>query len=392
MNKQLSEGPELRLLGTSYRFAGLVEREEVIARGYDAVDELREGSEAFLLITCNRVEFYYISDRDLFPDALRGHEGVMYRKAGADAFIHLAKVASGLDSFVPGEEGIMHQITGELRAQEREARIGRLSQIIRQAVSVARAFRATEKIRGDEIVNLLVGKALERVSRRERAAIVGSGRTAKLAYRGLSGKFREVYVVSKRGLMPGEFPGARVIRLEELNSRLGDFDFILSATNTEVNRYLITGEGSRPRPDALLLDISVPRTVSPAIKGHTEVWDMDDAVRLVNGSFKGLEDEEARLAALAMPAYIRAKYRKLSPELSSFGEAVERIIDKEVKEATKHIRAGESSGEVMKKLARRVVNKALAYVYMAPADEGELLKRLELLRLLLEGISRDEVA
>lgn len=382
-------GPDLRLLGASYRVAGLSEREEMIARSGDAVRELRGRSDAFILTTCNRVELYYISDEEMAPEAFRPFLGSMYRMSGLEAFAHLVKVAAGLDSLVPGEEGIVYQIRRQLRVQEREGGVGRLSQVVRQAVAIARELRASVGISGGEIVNALMDEALRRVKGRDRAAIVGSGRTAKLVYQRIRGEFKEVYVASRRPLMSSEFPGAIRARPEEVDRGLGGFNLVVSATNTEVGRYMIKGS-SAPMPGALLIDLSVPRTIAPSLRGLAELWDMDDAVRIINGSAaSGAEPAQGKIMELAAPAYFRLRYRKMSPELAGLMEGVQRMIEAQVREAIKAASRGDLEG-AMRKLAERAVKKALAYVLSPPHSEEELKSRLEVVRRLLEGLSGNE--
>ena len=111
------------------RFA--ISEERIISTAQSLIES--EGDEAFVLSTCNRVEFY-ISGNDL--DALmkraKSHLGQLgqvsvrsldehcYVKRGTDAISHLFRVAASLDSMVIGEP----QILGQLKAAVQQARLG----------------------------------------------------------------------------------------------------------------------------------------------------------------------------------------------------------------------------------------------------------------------------
>src|SRR3989338_297818 len=89
---------------------------------------LEEISEALILSTCNRVEFYGSAEKvhaaeELVLGFIGASRGVskeefshfLYRHEGTEAVRHLFRVASGLDSLVIGENEILGQVRQAFR-------------------------------------------------------------------------------------------------------------------------------------------------------------------------------------------------------------------------------------------------------------------------------------
>ncbi len=111
------------VVGINYKSADLALREVVAKAALLLLDEKREELEhlnALLLSTCNRTEIYF-SGEDLAEkhgeilQLLRSKitlafEHALYSYFGADCFVHLSSVTSGLDSVILGESEIQRQV------------------------------------------------------------------------------------------------------------------------------------------------------------------------------------------------------------------------------------------------------------------------------------------
>lgn len=111
------------VVGINYKSADLALREVVAKAALKLLDEEREALErlnALILSTCNRTEIYFSGEdlaerqseilqllRQRISDAF---EHALYSYFGADCFLHLARVTSGLDSVVLGESEIQRQV------------------------------------------------------------------------------------------------------------------------------------------------------------------------------------------------------------------------------------------------------------------------------------------
>ena len=70
-----------------------------------------QGSECFVVTTCNRIEIYFLSKKKtaVFSD-IREYIEKLYIYESESAFYHLCYVLSGLDSIFIGESNIKYQI------------------------------------------------------------------------------------------------------------------------------------------------------------------------------------------------------------------------------------------------------------------------------------------
>lgn len=122
---------KLQLTGCSHHESDVAVRERLAfspAQAREALTRFREafpGSEAVLLSTCNRVEFYAAAED---PETCPTHESVvefladfhglapieiidaLFQRTGEDAVRHLFTVAASLDSMVIGEAQILSQV------------------------------------------------------------------------------------------------------------------------------------------------------------------------------------------------------------------------------------------------------------------------------------------
>ena len=154
----------LTLVGLNHRSAPVEIRERLALSDEDArraLDELREDdavSEAFVLSTCNRVEFLVRGPGDgaaaidrfietaygFDKEALDRHT---YRVRGNDAVRHLFRVTSGLDSMILGEPQITGQVKqGYRRAREAQTTGPILERLIQSALAAAKRVRSETDI------------------------------------------------------------------------------------------------------------------------------------------------------------------------------------------------------------------------------------------------------
>lgn len=111
------------VLGVNYKSAEIGVRECVSKAcriKFSREGEIAEALHAVLLSTCNRCEIYFSTDlladaHSILLNLLRGgteaiFEHHLYSFFGVDCFMHLARVASGLDSVIIAESEIQRQV------------------------------------------------------------------------------------------------------------------------------------------------------------------------------------------------------------------------------------------------------------------------------------------
>ncbi|MEO1204459.1 MAG: glutamyl-tRNA reductase, partial [Pseudomonadota bacterium] len=199
----------LKILGLNHNTAPVEIREQVVFAGPEigeALSHVRalDGvDEAVLLSTCNRTEFYVMSDdaghqrlnawlhdsRNLDQD----FQESLFELNGDSAIRHIFRVACGLDSMVLGETQILGQLKDAYRDAEGVGTVGQqLSRLFQHTFSVAKKVRTDTEIGASPVsvasaaVNL-AQQFFANFSKRT-ALLVGAGVTVELVAKHLVGK------------------------------------------------------------------------------------------------------------------------------------------------------------------------------------------------------------
>ena len=251
-------------------------------------------SEAALLCTCNRTEFYGVADDPAaaalaLTDLLAERTGApvadvqphLYRHVGApDTAAHLFRVACGLESLVLGETQVLGQVK---QAYLRSAEVGTVGKVLHGLFHHALACgKAVHAGTGLASAPVSVGAAAVEMAQRDlgglegrRAVVVGAGETADIVARRLrEGGLASLVVVNRgreRGQALAGAVGAEAAGLDGLPELLGAADVVVTSTasgrpllgRAAVERVMAARAG---RP-LLIIDIAVPRDVDPDAAG-----------------------------------------------------------------------------------------------------------------------------
>jgi glutamyl-tRNA reductase len=306
---------EILVHGLNHRTAPLELREKVAFLPEEATEAIRElhghdsVSEIAVLSTCNRTEFYLISER---PDTALEEQirivkkfknidlreaDITYLHRQRECVEHLFRVAGGIDSMVIGEVGILGQVKNAFElAEERQSigsifgklfplalRVGKRSrnetQIGRGAVSVEKAgVQLAQKVFGD-------------LSRRS-VLVIGAGATGARVAEFLHEAGTRELTFANRTLARAEelaqcYEG-RATGVDELATEVGHNDIVVTAVNTpepilghEVMKNALDLRRKRP---LLVVDLGVPRNVvaeAARLEG-VFLYAVDDLQELVN--------------------------------------------------------------------------------------------------------------
>lgn len=298
----------LHCLGLNYRTSPVAVRERfAVSRGrvaevVAALHRLPGVEECVLLSTCNRTEVYYWTTCPQqarssiiagFPGCSRLREiptgSCFYEYSDIEALMHLARVASGLDSMVLGETEIFGQLKEAyhvaLNAGTTAACSNRLFQ---QVFGIGKKVRSSTRITsGPTSVGAaavqLAGRALGGLDGAQ-VLIVGAGEVARTTAQSLRSRGAEgIFVANRsyeRAVELASSVGGRVIRFSEWQPYLEQIDIVIVSTSAPV--YVVSPpvlervQKVRQRP-LFLVDVSVPRNVDPACAAVDGVclFDMD---------------------------------------------------------------------------------------------------------------------
>jgi glutamyl-tRNA reductase len=306
-------------------------------------------------------------------------EAALYTKADGEAAHHLFRVASGLDSLVPGEGEILGQVRLAYELARRAGAAGPvLSRLFSQALHAGKRVR-TETALGENPASVSTAAA-ELASRifddlgRRRILLVGAGKmgahaAVNLVSRGVGSLVVANRSLERAGLLAERF-GGRAVGLEELERELGEADIVIAATGSrglvltaEQVRAAIRDRRGRP---IFFVDIAVPRDLDPAINelDGCYLYDIDDLERVVEGAAAGRR--ESALRAEAIVAEEAAAFqawrssRDVVPAITSLRRRAEEIRAAELERARSRL-AGLSPRvqRAVESLTAQIVSKLL---------------------------------
>lgn len=325
------------IIGVSHKTAPVEVRERLafaesgISGALHEIIDHQTISESLIVSTCNRVEILAATPNIDASETERGiarlydfihryhgcaresFNGHFYHHADLDAIKHVFRVASSLDSMVVGEPQILGQVKDAFhRAQEAQTVGHMLNRLMSRAFAVAKRVRNETGIASSAVSVSFVAVELARkvfdTLNGLTVMLVGAGEMAELAARHLINYGASRILVANRTYenaerLAQELNGAAV-RFEEMEQRLADADIIICSTGAP--HYLLrpdqvrrTLNARRNRP-MLMIDISVPRNIDPAVSDLDNVFafDIDDLEAVTKTNLQEREREAVRAEAI----------------------------------------------------------------------------------------------
>jgi glutamyl-tRNA reductase len=291
--------------------------------------------EAVILSTCNRVEYYIVTNTD-FDTAetlhtvatsatvdeatLREHS---YTHCSSEAIRHMVSVASGIDSLVLGEPQIFGQMKDAFRYAREHCAIHAYFNRLEQFV-----LKTTKRVRTDTGISdnaVSVSYAAVDLAKKifgdltqKRALIIGAGEMCELAMEHLAGAGIGSVTVTNRTLSKAEdlarrFAG-KAIPFDKLADSLHEADIVLSSTGSPVAvvdaAMVRAAMARRKRAPIFFIDIAVPRDIASYVSkvDNVYVYDIDDLKQVVEANRKEREHEAAKAIAMINGAVLRFEH------------------------------------------------------------------------------------
>jgi glutamyl-tRNA reductase len=265
----------------------------------DSVDE------CVILQTCNRVELFLVSENG--EAAAKSAREYMASRAGAmateaaeaievaideDAFRHILKIASGLESMVIGEDQVINQLwNAYVEAENAKAAGTVLKHLFFRAVTVG------QRVRKETCINkgaVSVGSAAVELAESlltsfddKKIVVMGAGETGTLVAKALARRcLSPIFIANRtfdRAVRLAEDLSGKAVRFDKLEEVLVDADVVICSTSAP--HYLLTKdmvsklmEQRRNRNDLLVIDISNPRNVEETVGelGKVTLYNIDD--------------------------------------------------------------------------------------------------------------------
>lgn len=319
---------QLAVVGLNHNTASVKLREclsvpqDKIEQIYSVILQNERIYEALILSTCNRVEYYIVTDDFLcnvesvlkiiaekskihYAD-LRKHT---YTYCGRDAVKHLFKVACGLDSLVLGEPQIFGQVKDAFASAKIYGKVDRyLKKLEESTIKIAKKVRTDTKISENPVsvsyAAVELAKKIFGSLKNKTALIIGAGEMCELAAKHLSSTDISSIVITNRTFEKAEALAKEVSGIAKPFTNIHEYlinaDIVISSTGAQ--DYILKYDEvksimqSRKYAPIFFIDIAVPRDIDPKINEieNTYVYDIDDLKSVVEANKKAREKEAVK--------------------------------------------------------------------------------------------------
>ena len=272
-------------------------------------------SECVIIQTCNRIELFAASDNPNIDKikstwaSLTGQEESVFRDTlevceNKDAYEHLLKLTSGLESLVVGEEQILGQIKESISvARQTRASGKRLNKLFDRSIRIGTRIRNSTGIGrgGISLGSMAVKLAEENVDdiKSKHVLLIGTGEAATMVAKSLKKRGYAFNVTSRtveRSIGFSQTLGGNPIKFEEVLSGFSNYEIIFVATTAPY--FLVTFDKMKDamknkKSGVMILDLSNPRTVDekvatiPGIK----LMNIDQNAEMVDKNMKKRKDK-----------------------------------------------------------------------------------------------------
>ena len=272
-------------------------------------------SECVIIQTCNRIELFAASDNPNIDKikstwaSLTGQEEDVFRDTlevceNKDAYEHLLKLTSGLESLVVGEEQILGQIKESISvARQTRASGKRLNKLFDRSIRIGTRIRNSTGIGrgGISLGSMAVKLAEENVDdiKSKHVLLIGTGEAATMVAKSLKKRGYAFNVTSRtveRAIGFSQTLGGTPVKFEEVLSGFSNYEIIFVATTAPY--FLVTFDKMKDaiknkKSGVMILDLSNPRTVDekvatiPGIK----LMNIDQIAEMIDKNMKKRKDK-----------------------------------------------------------------------------------------------------
>lgn len=312
-----------------------------------------EGTEVFVLATCLRVELAWRGGPDETPaiiDELYGNRSIPAAKTRTDldAFHHLARVATGLESAQVGEVEVLTQFRQAVDDLAGRSADHGLVRVMETAVGVARAARRSLVAPRDVS---LAKMAVRMAGDPQGVVVLGGGAMARAVVQELN--HPDVAVFARR---PATVAGMVPNPWERLPRALASCRAVISTVPGPVP---VIEDMDRPNGDPLLVvDLGMPPAVSGIDPARLIYYGIDEVASSLPTDRE--PETEDVLAVESEKAWARLT---VSPEasaiLSSLIGRVDEAVDDEVRRFVGRFSSAEEPEAVLRQLAHTVARRII---------------------------------
>ena len=403
-----------------------VEVREVFALDEDAkrrlYQEIATSAELIVLSTCNRTEAYLYGTQDdveAVQAALAQAAGrpwpayAAFLKQDEAAVRHVLHVAAGLKSLVLGDAQILNQVKDAYRLAVEEDRVDTvLHRLMHSAFRAAKGVVSQTSLSSGAVSVSSAAVAMARVHFEDVASmaglegrhvlLVGTGRMGRLALQALiSHRPASLSVTNRSAERAQEVAatvGATVVPWEARHAAACAADVVIVATGAAepVLRADQLPARAADAPQALLIDIAVPRNVDRAVDALPGYAVRDlDALNAWMEHAQAVRQSEVpqaeRICEEAMSEFVAWVFHQqaLQPAIQAIRHTFEEIRTQEIERH--HHRFAEVDQDELDRLTRSIMQKLLAVpIVRLKSVDPESIDFVHGIRLLASLFSRPD--
>ncbi|MGI0086450.1 MAG: glutamyl-tRNA reductase [Nitrosotalea sp.] len=317
--------------------------------------------ECVLLQTCNRVELFGFGSHEDIEKikktwaSVSGLEENAFKEnleisQGTEAYQHLLKLTSGLDSLVVGEEQILGQVKESISAaREMRASGSALNTLFDKAIRVGtRVRQATGISKGSiSIGSMAVKLAEENIDdlKSKNILLIGTGEAASLVAKSLKKRGIDFKVTSRtfeRSKSFAETAGGRPLKFEVALANFKSVDVLFVATVAPY--FLVTHDRVKEAMESrkngmLIMDLSNPRTVDDKVSTIKKIkmMNLDQIAEMVDKNMRtrmGVVSSAEKIINEELPVMEAAMKRiEVEPIVKNVFKEIDLARVKELKKA-----------------------------------------------------------
>jgi glutamyl-tRNA reductase len=317
--------------------------------------------ECVLLQTCNRVELFGLGSHEDIEKikktwaSVSGLEENAFKEnleisQGTEAYQHLLKLTSGLDSLVIGEEQILGQIKESISAaREMRASGSALNTLFDRAIRVGTRVRhATGISKGSiSIGSMAVKLAEENIDdlKSKNILLIGTGEAASLVAKSLKKRGIDFNVTSRtfeRSKSFAETVGGNPLKFEGAIANFKSVDVLFVATVAPY--FLVTHDRVKEAMESrkngmLIMDLSNPRTVDENVSTIKKIkmMNLDQIAEMVDKNMRtrmGVVSSAEKIINEELPVMEAAMKRiEVEPIVKNVFKEIDQARVKELKKA-----------------------------------------------------------
>ena len=324
--------------------------------------------------TCNRTEFYSFCKRtdikvfDQYLENLTGkninlRKNDQYLFSNNDAFKHLLRVMTGIDSMIVGEPDIFGQVKKSFQNSKEFLYLGsELELVFNRAINLSKDIRSETQLSKNplSIASLVESKILE--LEKKPILIIGGGDVGRALIKRLNERNYQLKLFNRSEIT---IENIKSNPLKELDSNISDFQIIVIAASADSPLFDLNNLSD----DAVIFDLAIPRNISEEQKNSMgiSILTLDEISEMVKANLKGREEAvklaEDLITTNADSEFSKLKNRKnINNVQKKFHQEQSQIKDNAVENALKKLKDGTKPEDIIEDLAEEIASKNAFHV------------------------------